>query len=36
MFRILGWLFGFGVFCALAGVIVAAIYLNQVSANLPD
>ena len=36
MFRILGWLFGFGVFCALAGIVAGAIYLNQVSANLPD
>jgi penicillin-binding protein 1A len=36
MFRILGWLFGFGVFCALAGVAVGIVYLNQVSANLPD
>jgi penicillin-binding protein 1A len=36
MFRILGWLFGFGVFCAIAGVAVAIVYLNQVSANLPD
>ena len=30
MFRILGWLFGFGVFCALAGIVVAVVYLNQV------
>ena len=36
MFRILGWLFGFGVFCALAGIAVGAVYLNQVSAGLPD
>jgi len=36
MFRILGWLFGFGVFCAIAGVAVAIVYLNQVAANLPD
>jgi penicillin-binding protein 1A len=36
MFRILGWLFGFGVFCALAGIVAGAIYLNQVAANLPD
>ena len=36
MFRLLGWLFGFGVFCALAGIAVAAIYLNGVAANLPD
>ncbi|RYE10666.1 MAG: penicillin-binding protein 1A [Hyphomicrobiales bacterium] len=36
MFRLLGWLFGFGVFCALAGVAVGFVYLNQVSANLPD
>jgi penicillin-binding protein 1A len=36
MFRLLGWLFGFGVFCTLAGVIVGAVYLNQVAAALPD
>ena len=36
MFRILGWLFGFGVFCALAGIVVAAVYLSQVAGNLPD
>src|SRR4051794_38003235 len=36
MFRLIGWLFGFGVFCALAGVAVGAVYLNQVAANLPD
>src|ERR1700712_1902952 len=36
MLRLLGWLFGFGVFCTLAGVAVAPVYLNQVSANLPD
>jgi penicillin-binding protein 1A len=36
MFRLLGWLFGFGVFCALAGVAVGLVYLNQVSASLPD
>ena len=36
MFRLLGWLFGFGVFCALGGVAVGIVYLNQVSANLPD
>ncbi|MEO6395432.1 MAG: penicillin-binding protein 1A [Devosia sp.] len=36
MLRILGWLFGFGVFLALAGVGVGAVYLNQLSAGLPD
>src|SRR5690242_14324692 len=36
MFRLLGWLFGFGVFCALGGVAVGIVYLNQVSASLPD
>jgi penicillin-binding protein 1A len=36
MLRILGWLFGFGVFLALAGLGAGAIYLNQVAANLPD
>ena len=36
MFRILGWLFGFGIFVALAGLVVGAVYLSQVAANLPD
>jgi len=36
MLRILGWLFGFGVFCALAGLAVGAVYLSQIAANLPD
>ena len=36
MIRILGWLFGFGVFCAVAGVIIGLVYLGQISANLPD
>jgi penicillin-binding protein 1A len=36
MFRLLGWLFGFGVFCALGCVAVGIVYLNQVSASLPD
>jgi penicillin-binding protein 1A len=31
-----GWLFGFGVFVALAGLAVAAVYLNGIAANLPD
>ena len=29
MLRLLGWLFGFGVFCALGAVAVAAVYLNK-------
>ncbi|HEV7278178.1 MAG TPA: penicillin-binding protein 1A [Devosiaceae bacterium] len=36
MLRLLGWLFGFGIFCAMAGLAVAGIYLAQVSAALPD
>ena len=36
MFRVLGWLFGFGMFMALAAVGVAAAYLTAVSAQLPD
>lgn len=36
MFRLLGWLFGFGMFVALAGVGVAAVYLTTVAAELPD
>ena len=36
MLRLLGWLFGFGVFCALGAVAVGAVYLNDVTAKLPD
>jgi len=36
MLRLFGWLFGFGIFVALAGVGVAAAYLAQVSKELPD
>ncbi len=36
MFRVLGWLFGFGMFAALAAVGVAAAYLTAVAAQLPD
>ncbi|SFV32741.1 penicillin-binding protein 1A [Devosia crocina] len=36
MFRLLGWLFGFGMFLALGGVAAAAVYLATVSAQLPD
>ena len=36
MLRLFGWLFGFGIFCALAGVGVAAIYIAQISGELPD
>jgi penicillin-binding protein 1A len=36
MLRLLGWLFGFGIFCALAGLGVAGVYLAQVSSALPD
>jgi penicillin-binding protein 1A len=36
MLRLLGWLFGFGVFCALAGLAVAGVYLARISGELPD
>ena len=36
MLRLFGWLFGFGIFCAMAGLAVAGIYLAQVSSALPD
>ena len=36
MLRLLGWLFGFGMFAALAGIGGAAIYLTTVAAELPD
>ncbi|KFC72551.1 Multimodular transpeptidase-transglycosylase [Devosia sp. LC5] len=36
MLRLLGWLFGFGMFLALAAVAGGAIYLTSVSAELPD
>ncbi|SHE74377.1 penicillin-binding protein 1A [Devosia limi] len=36
MLRLLGWLFGFGMFVALAGVAVGVVYLTTVSSNLPD
>src|SRR5690606_32762481 len=36
MFRLLGWLFGFGMFLALGGVAAAAVYLANVSSQLPD
>ena len=36
MLRILGWLFGFGMFMALAAVGVGGVYLASVAAQLPD
>ncbi|HEY4200521.1 MAG TPA: penicillin-binding protein 1A [Devosiaceae bacterium] len=36
MLRIVGWLFGFAIFCALGVVGVAAIYLQHIAADLPD
>jgi penicillin-binding protein 1A len=36
MLRLLGWLFGFGVFCALGAVAIGAVYLNDLTAKLPD
>ncbi len=36
MFRLIGWLFGFGMFCALGVVAVAMVYLADLSNKLPD
>jgi penicillin-binding protein 1A len=36
MLRLLGWIFGFGMFLALAAVAGGAVYLTTVSAALPD
>lgn len=36
MLRLIGWLFGFGMFIALAAVGAGAIYVTSVSAKLPD
>jgi penicillin-binding protein 1A len=36
MLRLLGWLFGFGMFCALGAVAVAAVYLADLNGKLPD
>ena len=36
MLRLLGWMFGFGMFLALGVVAGAAVYLTSVSAGLPD
>ncbi|WP_082092550.1 penicillin-binding protein 1A [Devosia epidermidihirudinis] len=36
MLRLLGWLFGFGMFLALGAVAGGAVYLTMVSAELPD
>lgn len=36
MLRLIGWLFGFGMFLALGVLGGAAIYLTSVSASLPD
>ncbi|GLQ56679.1 penicillin-binding protein 1A [Devosia nitrariae] len=36
MLRLLGWLFGLGVFLALGAIGVGAVYLHTVSAELPD
>ncbi|HEY0919344.1 penicillin-binding protein 1A [Devosia sp.] len=36
MFRLFGWLFGFGVFLAMAALGFAALYIAQVSSELPD
>ena len=36
MFRLLGWLFGFGMFLALGCIGAAAVYLAMVTSELPD
>jgi len=36
MLRLVGWLFGFSIFMAVAGVIGAGAYLTKVSNDLPD
>jgi penicillin-binding protein 1A len=36
MLRLLGWLFGFAIFCMLAAGAVGAVYIQQVTAELPD
>ena len=36
MLRLLGWMFGFGMFLALGVVGAAAVYLTSVSSGLPD
>jgi penicillin-binding protein 1A len=36
MLRLLGWLFGFGLFIALGVAAAVAIYVAQITANLPD
>ncbi|HHY49531.1 MAG TPA: penicillin-binding protein 1A [Alphaproteobacteria bacterium] len=36
MLRLVGWLFGFGVFVALAGLGAAGIYLAKITSELPD
>ena len=36
MLRLLGWIFGFGMFLGLAGLAVAAVYLAQLTNDLPD
>jgi len=36
MLRLLGWIFGFGVFCALGAVAVGAVYLTDLTSKLPD
>nr|WP_108398853.1 penicillin-binding protein 1A [Devosia submarina] len=36
MLRLMGWLFGFGMFLALGAVAGAALYLTTIAASLPD
>ena len=36
MFRLFGWLFGFGIFCALGVAAVAVVYVADLSNKLPD
>ena len=36
MLRLLGWLFGFGVFLVFAGIAAGGVYLGELSSDLPD
>ncbi|MFD1941749.1 penicillin-binding protein 1A [Paradevosia shaoguanensis] len=36
MLRLLGWMFGFAVFCAFGLIVVAVVYLQNLTNDLPD
>jgi len=36
MLRVVGWFFGFAIFCALGLIVVAAVYLQNLTNDLPD